>query len=102
MSKVTSSSEIIYPHWSVKVEKSLVTYNKKQLNKKVTLESPNGVVVKFKRLIGLYLWQIFLPSGLLITIMTGFLFVPSKVFADRLTLAMTAFLSLIAIFIAER
>ena len=64
----------------------------------------NGLIieVKFVRLFTVYMWQIFLPSLLLCIVSTLSTFIPSHLVPGRMSLSVTSFLTLVALFSSAR
>jgi hypothetical protein len=54
--------------------------------------------IKFKRLVAVYIWQIYMPSLLLCIASTSSVFIPSQIVPGRMSLTVTSFLALVALF----
>ena len=64
----------------------------------------NGLTVeiKFVRLFTVYMWQVFMPSMLLCIVSTLSTFIPSHLVPGRMSLSVTSFLTLVALFTSAR
>ena len=64
----------------------------------------NGLTVeiKFVRLFTVYIWQVFMPSLLLCIVSTLSTFIPSHLVPGRMSLSVTSFLTLVALFTSAR
>ena len=60
------------------------------------------IEIKFLRLVTVYLWQVFLPSLLLCIVSTLSTFIPSHLVPGRMSLSVTSFLTLVALFSSAR
>ena len=56
------------------------------------------IEIKFTRLVTVYIWQIFMPSLLLCIASTLSVFIPSQLVPGRMSLSVTSFLALVALF----
>merc|ERR1712051_682845 len=56
------------------------------------------IEIKFVRLFTVYMWQVFLPSLLLCIVSTLSTFIPSHLVPGRMSLSVTSFLTLVALF----
>ena len=54
--------------------------------------------IKFKRLVAVYIWQIYMPSLLLCIASTSSVFIPSQIVPGRMSLTVTSFLALVGLF----
>ena len=54
--------------------------------------------IKFKRLVAVYMWQIYMPSLLLCIASTSSVYIPSQIVPGRMSLTVTSFLALVALF----
>ena len=54
--------------------------------------------IKFKRLVSVFIWQIYMPSLLLCVASTLSVYIPSQIVPGRMSLSVTSFLALVALF----
>ena len=54
--------------------------------------------IKFKRLVSVFIWQIYMPSLLLCIASTLSVYIPSQIVPGRMSLSVTSFLALVALF----
>ena len=54
--------------------------------------------IKFKRLVSVFMWQIYMPSLLLCIASTLSVYIPSQIVPGRMSLSVTSFLALVALF----
>ena len=54
--------------------------------------------IKFSRLISVFMWQIYMPSFLLCIASTLSVYIPSQIVPGRMSLSVTSFLALVALF----
>ena len=54
--------------------------------------------IQFKRLVAVYMWQIYMPSLLLCIASTSSVYIPSQIVPGRMSLTVTSFLALVALF----
>jgi hypothetical protein len=64
----------------------------------------SGVVcqIQFERVVGTFVFQVYMPSMLLCLVATASVFIPSDIVPGRMALCVTTFLSLIALFNGAR
>ena len=60
------------------------------------------IEIKFVRLFTVYMWQVFMPSLLLCIVSTLSVFIPSHLVPGRMSLSVTSFLTLVALFTSAR
>ena len=60
------------------------------------------IEIKFVRLFTVYMWQVFMPSLLLCIVSTLSTFIPSHLVPGRMSLSVTSFLTLVALFTTAR
>ena len=60
------------------------------------------IEIKFVRLFTVYMWQVFMPSLLLCIVSTLSTFIPSHLVPGRMSLSVTSFLTLVALFTSAR
>ena len=60
------------------------------------------IEIKFVRLFTVYIWQVFMPSLLLCIVSTLSTFIPSHLVPGRMSLSVTSFLTLVALFTSAR
>ena len=54
--------------------------------------------IKFRRLVSVFMWQIYMPSLLLCIASTLSVYIPSQIVPGRMSLSVTSFLALVALF----
>ena len=54
--------------------------------------------IKFRRLVSVFIWQIYMPSLLLCIASTLSVYIPSQIVPGRMSLSVTSFLALVALF----
>ena len=115
----SDNEKMYYPGWTVEPQKvklakflNLDYDNPENLHEEVEYDE-NGnniynddvdhsdgfsIEFQFARLVTIYMWQVFLPSLLLCIASTLSAFIPSHIVPGRMSLSVTSFLALVALF----
>lgn len=95
---------LVVPQWSISPELEIATFKAEADNDADEELEFSGLQFEFhfNRILLLYFWQIYIPSILLCVAANGALFIPSDLIPGRMTLSVTSFLSLVALFNGAR
>jgi hypothetical protein len=75
-------------------------YNETEMDASEEWNYSDGLIfrIKFKRLVSVFMWQIYMPSLLLCIASTLSVYIPSQIVPGRMSLSVTSFLALVALF----
>ena len=94
--------EELYDYYNYDDYMNLSYYNKTEMDTSAEKEwnYSDGLLfkIKFRRLVSVFIWQIYMPSLLLCIASTLSVYIPSQIVPGRMSLSVTSFLALVALF----